>query len=110
MRLVMRPFRSQRPILPKISTMPRAKTEAMVYRSLYQLAVEKKRLQEELDSLGQRFQTITQRLEQIETQIQGLETDVKQIAQPKPPTSQLTQPPTPSPTQPSSVSTFTLEY
>ena len=51
----MRPFRSQPPTLPKISTMPRQKTEATLYRSLYQLAVEKKRLQEELESLGQRL-------------------------------------------------------
>ena len=108
----MRPFRSQPPILPKISTMPRQKTEATLYRSLYQLAVEKKRLQEELESLGQRLETVTQRLGQVENQIQGLETDVKQIAQPKPPETKTTQPPTSTQTKskPGSVSTFTLDY
>lgn len=108
----MRPFRSQRPILPKISTMPRQKTEATLYRSLYQLAVEKKRLQEELESLGQRFETVTQRLEQIENQIQGLETDVKQIAQPKPIETKTTPSPSSTPTKPKpgAVSTFTLDY
>ncbi|HBW58535.1 MAG TPA: sugar ABC transporter ATP-binding protein [Oscillatoriales bacterium UBA8482] len=108
----MRPFRSQPPILPKISTMPRRKTEATLYRSLYQLAVEKKRLQEELASLGQRFETVTQRLEQIESQIQGLETDVKQIAQPKPIETKTTPSPTSTPNKPKpgSVSTFTLDY
>jgi predicted nucleic acid-binding Zn-ribbon protein len=108
----MRPFRSQPAILPKISTMPRQKTEATLYRSLYQLAVEKKRLQEELVSLGQRLETVTQRLEQIENQIQGLETDVKQIAQPKSPETKPAQPPalTFTKPKPGSVSTFTLEY
>ena len=104
----MRPTRYQRTITPKISSIPRQKTEETLYRTLYQLAVEKKRLQQELDHLNQRCQTITQRLEIIETQIQGLETDVKNIAgEQKPSQPQLPQ----TPQQPSeSRPTFTLDY
>ena len=104
----MRPTRYQRTITPKISSIPRQKTEETLYRTLYQLAVEKKRLQQELDHLNQRCQTITQRLEIIETQIQGLETDVKNIAgEQKPSQPQLPKPPqNPSESRP----TFTLDY
>lgn len=104
----MRPPRQQRTITPRISSIPRQKTEETLYRTLYQLAVEKKRLQQELDHLNQRCQTITQRLEMIETQIQGLDTDVKNLAtEQKPTPPQLPQPPQPSS---NGISTFTLDY
>lgn len=104
----MRPPRYQRTITPKISSIPRQKTEETLYRTLYQLAVEKKRLQQELEHLNQRCQTITQRLEMIETQIQGLDTDVKNLATEQ----KTTQPQLPQPPQKSSggISTFTLDY
>ncbi len=104
----MRPTRYQRTITPKISNIPRQKTEETLYRTLYQLAVEKKRLQQELDHLNQRYQLITQRLETIETQIQGLETDVKNMATPQKPS----HPQLPQPSQKPSESrpTFTLDY
>lgn len=52
---------------PKVSTMPRPQTEATAYLNLYKLAIEKKRLQTELDSIEQRRHSIQKRLSLLES-------------------------------------------
>ena len=69
----MRPHPSQGKIRPKVSTMPRQKTEAAAYLDIYKLVNEKKRLQQELETLEQRKERIQQRLQLIETQVEQLE-------------------------------------
>ncbi len=53
---------SRRSIPPKISTIPRQQSEATDYLSLYQLAIEKERLERELQTLEQRSYQIQNRL------------------------------------------------
>lgn len=72
-------YRRQRRIQPKLSAIPRRKSEDGIYRSLYQLSVEKKRLQQELVDLQDRSEVIQQRLSMIEEQLGQLEADVKQL-------------------------------
>ncbi len=99
---------SQPPIRPQISTMPRPKTEAAAYLSIYKLVSEKKRLEQELQGLDQRRDRICQRLDVLNNQVatlkdslQDFQADavVKQgaIAQPQKP-------------QPDGFSTLFLEY
>ncbi|MEM7773051.1 MAG: hypothetical protein AAF327_21395 [Cyanobacteria bacterium P01_A01_bin.37] len=71
------PIRSN--IRPKISTMPRQQTEAAAYLDIYKLVVEKKRLQDELESIQQRQGQISDRLSVIEAQIQTIEDKAHQI-------------------------------
>lgn len=54
---------------PKISTMPRPQTEATACLHLYKLAIEKKRLQHELDVIEQRRHRIQKRLSFLESQV-----------------------------------------
>ena len=75
----MRPHHTQGQIRPKISTMPRQKTEAAAYLDIYKLVNEKKRLQQELGILEERRVRIQQRLEVIEQQVSGLEKDAHQL-------------------------------
>ncbi|MGC9526933.1 MAG: sugar ABC transporter ATP-binding protein [Limnospira sp.] len=72
-------YRRQRRIQPKLSTIPRRQSEVNLYRSLYQLSVEKKRLQQELADLQDRSEVIQQRLSNIEGKLGQLEADVKQL-------------------------------
>ena len=69
----MRAHPQQGQIRPKVSTMPRQKTEAAAYLDIYKLVNEKKRLQQELETLEQRRDRIQQRLQAIETQVEQLE-------------------------------------
>jgi predicted nucleic acid-binding Zn-ribbon protein len=61
-------------IQPKISTMPRQKSEAAAFLDIYKLVIEKRRLQQELQSLDQRRQQICDRLSVLESQVDRLET------------------------------------
>ncbi|HEY9617670.1 MAG TPA: hypothetical protein V6C64_12545 [Microcoleaceae cyanobacterium] len=83
----MRPHLPQSQIRPKITTMPRQKTEAAAYLDIYKLVTEKKRLQQELETLEQRRDRIQQRLATLEEQIEGLEHTAHQLqdAEPSPP-------------------------
>jgi len=58
---------------PKISTMPRQQSEASQYLDIYKLAVEKKRLKQELASLDARRDRIQERLNMLEQQIADLD-------------------------------------
>jgi hypothetical protein len=69
-----RPFRGL--IRPKISTMPRQKTEATAYLGIYKLSVEKKRLEDELQHLEARKGQIEQRLVIIHQDIAALKASV----------------------------------
>jgi len=80
---------SQGQFRPKISTMPRQKTEAAAYLDIYKLVNEKKRLQLELETMNQRRDRLLQRLSEIETQVTDLETsahDLKNASVTPPPT------------------------
>ncbi|NEQ97008.1 MAG: sugar ABC transporter ATP-binding protein [Cyanothece sp. SIO2G6] len=59
-------------IRPKFSSMPRQRSEAAAFLDSYKLTVEKKRLQQELDSLNQRRDQIMQRLATIDQQVENL--------------------------------------
>jgi predicted nucleic acid-binding Zn-ribbon protein len=67
---------------PKVSTMPRQKTEASQYLNAYKLSIEKKRLQQEFESLGKRRDRIQDRLAVIEQQLQTLEDETQQYSEP----------------------------
>ncbi|MGF1498378.1 MAG: hypothetical protein ACFB8W_16380 [Elainellaceae cyanobacterium] len=73
------PIRSN--IRPKISSMPRQKSEAAAFLDIYKLVVEQKRLQQELVSMEQRQQQITQRLAVIERQVAHLEQQADHLRQ-----------------------------
>jgi chromosome segregation ATPase len=71
-------------IRPKISTMPRQKTEAAAFLDLYKLVIEKKRLQQELQSLEQRRQQITDRIVILDSQVAEVENNVQQMREEAP--------------------------
>jgi hypothetical protein len=60
----------RRPIItpPRISTMPRAQTEARMHLERYQMAIEKSRLEKELEMLEFRQVQIHARLKQLAQQ------------------------------------------
>lgn len=68
-------------IRPKISTMPRPRSESAAFLDIYKLTVEKKRLEHELIALDQRRQQICQRLAVLNDQVNGLENTVDQLRQ-----------------------------
>ncbi|MEL6224091.1 MAG: hypothetical protein AAFQ57_07060 [Cyanobacteria bacterium J06626_14] len=103
------PIRSN--IRPKINSMPRHRSEAAAYLDIYKLVVEKKRLQQELDSIERRQRQIRDRLSIINTQVQSLEDMAHQRRNETP---EQTQSPISSPVpqeeQSGSFKTITLEY
>ena len=60
-------------IRPKVSTMPRQQSEAAAFLDIYKLAIEKRRLQQELQGMDQRRQQILDRLTVLENQVIALE-------------------------------------
>lgn len=78
-------------IRPKVSTMPRQKSEASHYLDIYKLTVEKRRLRQELASLNKRQKRIQERLSLIERQVETLEGSAQRLREPH------------SPSEPSSV-------
>ncbi|MBO1351139.1 MAG: hypothetical protein EBE86_028965 [Hormoscilla sp. GUM202] len=60
---------SRRNIPPQISTLPRHKSEAANYLRMYQMAIEKRRLQQKLDNLDLRREQIHQRLSMLDREI-----------------------------------------
>jgi hypothetical protein len=68
-------------IRPKISTMPRQRTEAAALLDLYKLAIEKERLSQELITIDQRRQQILDRMVMLEQQVMQLEQRTKQLRQ-----------------------------
>jgi seryl-tRNA synthetase len=78
-------------IRPKISTMPRQKSESAAFLDIYKLEIEKKRLQEELVNLEERRIQISQRLGLIAQQVAGLEGSVQTMRNDAPPTAPTTE-------------------
>lgn len=66
-------------IHPKISTMPRQQSEAAAFLDIYKLVIEKKRLQQELESMDQRRQQILTRLTVLDSQVADLEHTAHQL-------------------------------
>jgi hypothetical protein len=64
---------SHRRIYPKISTVPRANSEAATFLDIYKLVIEKKRLQQEQERIDRRRQQILDRLLVLEAQVAELE-------------------------------------
>ncbi|PNW45152.1 UNVERIFIED_CONTAM: gas vesicle protein [Euhalothece sp. KZN 001] len=62
----------QRSIPPKISSIPRQKSEATTHLEIYKMSVEKHRLQQELKNLKNREKQISKRLKQIEQHTEDL--------------------------------------
>lgn len=75
----MLPKRTRAKIYPKISTMPRQHTEAAHYLDMYKLTVEKKRLQQELQSLEERKLGIQERLAAIAQAVDTLDGGAQQM-------------------------------
>jgi predicted nucleic acid-binding Zn-ribbon protein len=75
----MRPQHLQGQIRPKISTMPRQKTEAAAYLEIYKLVNERTRLQKELGSLGERRDRIEKRLEVLNSEVAKLEVSAHEL-------------------------------
>lgn len=70
----------QRSAHPKVSSMPRPRSEASTHLEIYKMSVEKHRLQQELQNLKTRETRIKKRLEEIETQTQQLMSKVTNSA------------------------------
>jgi len=66
-------------IRPKISTMPRQRSEAAAFLNIYKLVVEKKRLEQELESLDERRKQICDRIAVLNQHVDKLETSVDQM-------------------------------
>jgi len=81
----MRPSPQPGQIRPKVTTMPRPKTEASAYLDIYKLVNEKKRLRQELEKLEQRRDRIQKRLDLIENQVTELEQNAHQLRDVLPP-------------------------
>jgi chaperonin cofactor prefoldin len=106
----MRPQPAKGEIRPKISTMPRQKTEAAAYLNIYKLTIEKKRLQQELDSLEERRQHLQKRLALITSQVTELEKNAQDLRIPSPSTPLLPTQPQNSTTDSAGFNTLFLEY
>ncbi len=90
-------------IRPKLSSLPKQKTEAAAYLDSYKLAVEKKRLLQELSGMEQRRQQILRRLALIERQTSALDQSIHNLRSPLP------APAMPEPTS-EDYMTFFLDY
>ncbi|MEO0824064.1 MAG: hypothetical protein AAFY67_00180 [Cyanobacteria bacterium J06642_9] len=64
---------------PKISTMPRQRSESAHYLDIYKLTIERKRLQRELIELERRTHQVNQRLETIDAQVNTLENKAQHL-------------------------------
>lgn len=96
-----------RKIVPKISTLPRQQSEASQHLERYKLAVEKARLQQELQALTIRQQQIKDRLGVLNQQLDpaGPSPQPESASQP---TTRVYRPERPQPSPP--FSTVTLDY
>jgi septal ring factor EnvC (AmiA/AmiB activator) len=66
-------------IRPKISTMPRQKSEASALLDTYKLVIEKKRLEQEQQTIEARRHQIDDRLAMLKQQIDALEQSVGEM-------------------------------
>ncbi len=69
----MRPTARRAKIQPKISSMPRQKTDSSVYLDLYKLSIEKSRLQQELETMERRGEEIQKHMVVLEQHMARLQ-------------------------------------
>ncbi|HLO51622.1 MAG TPA: hypothetical protein VK211_24625 [Kamptonema sp.] len=104
-------LRSRGKIAPKISTMPRPKTEASMQLELYKLAMEKQRIQQELCHLEQRKQQLQLRLIVVNKEIVEAEQKTIELRHGVPDSPQLATPiHTKTIAESKDLDTFYLEY
>ncbi|ABA19697.1 conserved hypothetical protein [Trichormus variabilis ATCC 29413] len=70
-------------IRPKITTMPRTKSEASSQLELYKLVTEQQRIKQELAFIEQRTVLLKQRLSTLKTQIEGTERSINNLRHPE---------------------------
>ncbi len=97
------------PIKPKISTMPRNKSEASQQLELYKLITEKQRIQKELNLMEQRLKQLKNRLTVLNHQIDSTEQSIQDLRQANPSIPKMLHPSKPI-AQPSNFQAFYLEY
>ncbi|MDH6062140.1 hypothetical protein NWP17_17150 [Chrysosporum bergii ANA360D] len=77
----MRNVRNRSLIRPKVSTMPRNKSEASTQLELYQMVTEKERIKQELYRIKERTALLKQRLVTLNKQIEETEKTIHRIRQ-----------------------------
>ncbi|MBU7582149.1 MAG: gas vesicle protein [Nostoc sp. TH1S01] len=80
----MKKIRNRGIIRPKITTMPRNKSEASSQLELYKLVTERQRIKQELAFIEQRTILLKQRLGTLENQISTTETNIKNLRNSEP--------------------------
>ncbi len=73
---------------PKISTMPRPKSDASSQLDLYKMVTEKQRIQRDMHSIKERMILLQQRLDILNEQIEETEKTIHKLRQPHPNTAQ----------------------
>ncbi|WP_242072115.1 gas vesicle protein [Nostoc sp. FACHB-110] len=84
----MKKIRNRGIIRPKITTMPRNKSEASSQLELYKLVTERQRIKQELAFIEQRAILLKQRLGTLENQISNTEITIKNLRNSEPKFSQ----------------------
>ncbi|WP_414753486.1 gas vesicle protein [Anabaena sp. CCY 9910] len=79
----MKKVRNRGIIRPKITTMPRNKSEASSQLELYKLVTEQQRIKQELAFIEQRTVLLKQRLSTLKTQIEGTERSINNLRHPE---------------------------
>ena len=102
--------RIQGPIKPKISTMPRNKSEASQQLELYKLITEQQRIQKELKFMEQRTQQLKNRLMVLVHQIESTEQNIQDLRQANPGFPKMIYHSKPAAVQSSNFQAFDLEY
>ncbi|MDZ8262865.1 gas vesicle protein [Nostoc sp. ChiQUE01b] len=69
---------------PKISTMPRLKSEASEQLKLYKMVSDRQRIQQELKFMTERLEQLKQHLSDLDTQIQQTELSIQNLRQSPP--------------------------
>ncbi|KKD38188.1 gas vesicle protein [Limnoraphis robusta] len=98
------------PIKPKISTMPRNKSEASQQLELYKLITEKQRIQKELKFMDQRIQQLENRLTVLNHQIESTEQNIQDLRQANPNVPKMLHPSKPVAHSSNNFQAFELEY
>ncbi|UKP00205.1 gas vesicle protein [Nostoc sp. UHCC 0870] len=73
----MKKVRNRGAIRPKITTMPRSKSESSHQLELYKLVTEQQRIKQELEFIEQRSVLLKQRLITLKTQIEDTEKNIR---------------------------------
>jgi chromosome segregation ATPase len=104
----MRKIRNRGIITPKVTTMPRNKSESASQLELYKLVTEQQRIKQELAFIEQRRVLLKQRLSTLKNQIEGTEKSISILRQAESKHSPIAHPITFPETN--SYQTFEIEY